>query len=130
MEGNLMAARAVGLATTGASLPPVASHASVAASAYHPPRGLLSIAASAARAEVETDRFSNLIACGVICVAMTAPRPRGGPLVTTDQAPHRARSMRRRSSHIFSGVMRNRHPYQFVHHTLIRFATNLIKFVT
>ena len=44
-----MAARAVGLATTGASLPPVASHASVAASAYHPPRGLLSIAASASR---------------------------------------------------------------------------------
>ena len=44
-----------------------------------------------ARAEVETDRFSNLITCGVICVAMTAPRPRGGPLVTTDQAPHRAR---------------------------------------
>ena len=51
-----MAARAVGLATTGASLPPVASHAttsakpvSVAASAYHPPRGLLSIAASADR---------------------------------------------------------------------------------
>ena len=42
MEGNLMAAHAVGLATTGASLPPVASHASVAASAYHPPRGLLS----------------------------------------------------------------------------------------
>ena len=51
-----MAARAVGLATTGASLPPVASHAtisakpiSVAASAYHSPRGLLSIAASANR---------------------------------------------------------------------------------
>ena len=44
-----MAARAVRLATTGASLPPVASHASVAASAYHPPRGLLSIAASANR---------------------------------------------------------------------------------
>ena len=42
-----MAARAVGLATTGESLPPVASHASAAASAYHPPRGLLSIAASA-----------------------------------------------------------------------------------
>ena len=34
-----MVARAVGLATTGASLPPVASHASVAASAYHPPTG-------------------------------------------------------------------------------------------
>ena len=51
-----MAARAVGLATTGASLSLVASHAttsakpvSVAASAYHPPRGLLSIAASANR---------------------------------------------------------------------------------
>ena len=51
-----MAARAVGLATTGESLPPVASHAttsakpvSVAASAYHSPRGLLSIAASANR---------------------------------------------------------------------------------
>ena len=51
-----MAARAVGLATTGASLPPVASHAttsakpvSAAASAYHPPRGLLGIAASANR---------------------------------------------------------------------------------
>jgi hypothetical protein len=47
--------------------------------------------------------------CGVICVAMTAPRPRGGPLVTTDQAPHRARSMRRRSSRIFNGVTRNCH---------------------
>ena len=42
MEGNLIAARAVGLATTGASLPPAASHAttsakpiSVAASANH-----------------------------------------------------------------------------------------------
>ena len=31
-----------------------------------------------AQAGVETGRFSNLIACGVICVAMTALRPRGG----------------------------------------------------
>ena len=62
-----------------------------------------------ARAEVETDRFSNLITCGVICVAMTALRPRGGPRVTVDQAPRRARSMRLRSSHIFNGVTRNRH---------------------
>ena len=62
-----------------------------------------------AQAEVETDRFFNLITYGMICVAMAAPRPRGGPLVTTDQAPHRARSMRRRSSHIFNGATRNRH---------------------
>ena len=51
-----MAARAVGLAMTGASLPPVASHTTTSAkpvsdavSAYRPPRGLLSIAASANR---------------------------------------------------------------------------------
>ena len=51
-----MAARAVGLATTGASLPPAASHATtsakpigVAASANHPLRGLLSTATSANR---------------------------------------------------------------------------------
>ena len=53
-----------------------------------------------ARAELETDRFSNLIACGVICVAMPAPGPWGGPWVTTDQAPRRASSTRLRSSHI------------------------------
>ena len=43
-----------------------------------------------AQAEVETDMFLNLITCGVICVAMTALRLRGGPRVTVDQAPRRA----------------------------------------
>ena len=62
-----------------------------------------------ARAELHPGKFSNIISCGMICVAVAALCPRGGPLVTTDQAPHRARSMRRRSSRIFNDVTRNRH---------------------
>ena len=66
--------------------------------------------------------FFNLITCGVICVAMAAPRSRGGQLVTTNQAPHRARSMRRRRSRIFNGVTRNRHTTPVRASYLIRFA--------
>ena len=88
------------------------------------PSGRLFQVKKAAQAEVETDRFSNLIACGVICVAMTALRPRGGPRVTVDQAPRRARSMRLRSSHIFNGVTRNGHATSLLHHFITIVRTN------
>ena len=81
-------------------------------------------AAPPAQAEVETDRFSNLITCGVICAAMTALRPRRGPRVTADQAPRRARSMRLRSSHIFNGVTRNGHATSLLHHFITIVRTN------
>ena len=68
--------------------------------------------------------FSNLIACGMICVAMIALRPRGGPWVTVDQAPRRARSMRLRSSHIFNGVTRNGHATSLLHHFITIVRTN------
>ena len=59
-----------------------------------------------ARAELETDRFPNLVSRGVICGAMPALGPRGGPRVTADQAPRQGGSVGTSKEPHFNGVMR------------------------